>query len=72
MSYDKKITLVITLPDGRDDLGGGVGDQDDSAGRHVLLHGPPEGVLGVLGQLVHLGQHHDLAEKVKCEIFVSS
>ena len=54
---------MITLPDGRDDFGGGVGDQDDSAGRHVLLHGPPEGVLGVLGQLVHLGQHNHLCKR---------
>ena len=38
----------------------GVGDQNDPAGWHVLLHSSPEGMLGVLGQLVHLSQDHHL------------
>ena len=54
---------IFSLPDGRDDLAGGVGDQDDAAGGHVLLHGPPQRVLGVLRQLVHLGQHHNLGRE---------
>ena len=47
-------------PDGGDDLAGRVGHQDDSTGGHVLLHGASEGMLGVLGELVHLRQNNNL------------
>lgn len=44
--------------DGRDDFTGGGTAEDESAGGHVLLHGPAESMLGILCQLVHLSQHN--------------
>ena len=43
--------------DGVDDLAGGVAAEDEAAGGGVLLHGATEGVLGIFGQLIHLGQN---------------
>ena len=45
--------------DGRDDLTGGVAAEDQPAGGHVLLHGSPEGVLGIFSQSVHFRQQNN-------------
>ena len=45
--------------DGRDDLASGVAAEDDSAGGHVLLHCPPESMLGIFSKSVHLCEYHN-------------
>ena len=45
----------------RDDLASGVGHQDHSADGNILLHGSSQGMLSILGKLVHLGQHQLVA-----------
>lgn len=59
-----------TRTDRRNDAGGAVDAQDDPAGGHVLLHGATEGVLGVLGEFVDLGQddHLELALTARVEL----
>lgn len=49
--------------DGRDDLAGGVTAEDNPTCGHVLLHGSPQGVLGILGQSVHLCEHNNCRER---------
>ena len=49
--------------DGRNDFTGGVAAEDQSTGGHVLLHGPAQGVLCILCQLVHLSQYHHYTEE---------
>ena len=39
---------------GRDDFAGGVTAEDQPASGNVLLHRPPQSMLSILGQLVHL------------------
>ena len=46
-----------------DHLAGGVADQDQPAGLHVLLHRSPQRVLRLPRQLVHVGQDHHLERR---------
>lgn len=43
---------------GWDDLAGGITTENKPTGGSVFLHGPPEGVLSILSEMLHLGQQN--------------
>ena len=47
---------------GSDDFGGGIGAKNQPAGGHVLFHCPPESMLGILGQFIHLSKNNHYRE----------